>query len=135
MAAASAAVRPRAFWGWAGAVLSAVPAPGISVEELKIALDEAVTNALDRLNDGELNRVKNRMLAGLVYLKDNPFDAAYIVGSLYAVGMSKDDIENYADNIRKVDVPAVKKAAEKLLTASAAAEGTAEPLPRGEKDE
>lgn len=115
--------------------LSAVPAPGISVEELKIALDEAVANALERLNDGELNRVKNRMLAGLVYLKDNPFDAAYIVGSLYAVGMSKDDIENYADNIRKVDVPAVKKAAEKLLTASAAAEGTAEPLPRGEKDE
>ena len=115
--------------------LSAVPARGISAEELQIALDEAVANALDDLDGKKVEKIKNKMLAGLVYLKDNPFDAAYIVGSLYAIGMTKEDIENYADNIRAVTAEDIKKAAFRLLNGSAFAEGTVKPLGREGENE
>jgi len=75
------------------------------------------------------------MLAGLVYLRDNPNDAAYIVGSLYTVGMTREDIENYADNIRAVDAAAVKKAAHRIFTGSAMTEGVVEPLNGEGEDE
>lgn len=108
--------------------LSAVPAAGVSPGELQKTLDRVVNDAVSSLTDEKLEKVKNKMLAGLVYLRDNPNDAAYIVGSLYTVGMTREDIENYADNIRAVDVAAVKKAAEKILKRSAFAEGAVEPL-------
>lgn len=98
-------------------------------------LYRVVNDAVASLTDEKVEKVKNKMLAGLVYLRDNPNDAAYIVGSLYTVGMTREDVENYADNIRAVDAAAVKKAAEKILKRSAFAEGVVEPLNGEGKDE
>lgn len=80
--------------------LSAVPAAGVSPQELQKMLDRVVNDAVASLTDEKVEKVKNKMLAGLVYLRDNPNDAAYIVGSLYTRRMTREDIENYADNIR-----------------------------------
>lgn len=112
--------------------LSAMPAPGVSVDKLRQALDRAVEKAVADINEEKIEKVKNKMLAGLVYLRDNPNDAAYIVGSLYTIGMTKEDIENYADNIRKVNAEAVKQAAAQIFEKSAMTEGVVEPL-TGEK--
>lgn len=58
---------------------------------------------------------------------DNPFEAAAIVGGMAAIGMNVDDIENHADNIRKVTYQDVKDAAEKMLSSSAQINGVLSP--------
>ena len=58
---------------------------------------------------------KHRMLAGLVYLKDNPGDAAMIIGSMMSAGMPLADVEAMADSIAAVEYKDVKAAGEKLL--------------------
>lgn len=94
--------------------ISAVPAPGISGEELLAAIDDAWAEAMWELTPSELERVKTKMRAGLVYLRDNPEHAAYIAGSLAAIGMPLSEIEKQADEIDEVKVAGVKKSAEKL---------------------
>lgn len=94
--------------------ISAVPAPGISGEELLAAIDDAWAEAMRELTPSELERVKTKMRAGLVYLRDNPEHAAYIAGSLAAIGMPLSEIEKQADEIDEVKVAGVKKSAEKL---------------------
>lgn len=94
--------------------ISAVPAPGISGEELLTAIDDAWAEAMRELTPAELERVKTKMRAGLVYLRDNPEHAAYIAGSLAAIGMPLSEIEKQADEIDEVKVAGVKKSAEKL---------------------
>lgn len=108
--------------------IAAVPAKDVSVEKLKEKLDKVIKDAVSAINDEKIEQIKNKMLAGLIYLKDNPFDAANIVGSLYTVGMSKEDIENYADSIRQTTTEQVRQAAEKLLNNSSYVEGIAYPL-------
>lgn len=114
---------------------SLIPAQGVSTEELTIALDEAIANAIDNINHEKITKVKNKMLAGLIYLKDNPFDAAYIVGSLYTIGMSKEDIQNYADYINQVDAQSVRQAAQEIFTTVPMVEGVVIPQNNGEPNE
>lgn len=59
------------------------------------------------------------MLAGLVYLKDNPNDAAYIAGMLAAVDFSAEEIDNGDIHLRDVGYRDVKKAADAILQAPA----------------
>ena len=97
--------------------ISALPAPGVSLEVFEEKLNEALHDAVKQLSWEELHKVKNKILAGLVYLKDNPSDAAEIVGSLAAVGVPVDDIENYDKNIEAVKLQDITKAI-KLLQKS-----------------
>lgn len=107
--------------------ISALPAEGVSVAELNQAIDEEITKAINKLNIDKVSETKNKMLAGLVYLQDNPFEAAAIVGGMAAIGMNVEDIENHADNIRKVTYQDVKDAAKKMLSSSARINGVLSP--------
>ena len=93
----------------------AVPSAGISVEKLQEALDEALKVSVDEFNDNTLKKIKKKMRAGLIYIRDNPTSAAQIAGTLALAGMSDEEIENYADNINKVTLSEVKKAAAAIL--------------------
>ena len=64
--------------------ITAVPAEGVAPKAFEKKLDEAVAQALKEINDEELSKTKQKMLAGLVYLRDNPEDAAYIAGMMAA---------------------------------------------------
>lgn len=114
--------------------IGAVPAENVSAAELKKALDAALAQAIDDIDEQKVETIKNKMLAGLVYMKDNPNDAAYIVGMLASIGMGREEIENYAENIQKVTAAEVKQAARDLFERQPVAEGTARPL-NGESDE
>lgn len=111
--------------------ISALPAEGVSATELNQAIDEEIAKAVNNLNIDKISQTKNKMLSGLVYLQDNPFDAAGIVGGMAAIGMNIDDIEDHADNIRKVSYQEVKAAAKKLFSSSAQVNGVLRP--KGEK--
>lgn len=95
--------------------ISAVPADGVSPELLNQAIDEELKKAINALNIENINKTKHKMLAGLVYLKDNPFEAASIVGTMASIGMPLDEIEQHADKIRLVKYQGVKKSAQELF--------------------
>lgn len=113
--------------------IGALPAPNVSADTLNQAIDEEITKALEKLNLDALEQVKTRMLSGLVFLKDNPFDAAMIVGYMSASGMNLDEIENYAENIRAVRYQDVKATANRLFKKSASFRGVLSPENKGAK--
>ena len=82
-------------------------------ENMLAALEDAMAN----LTEAKLEKVKRKMLADLVYVNDNPNDAAYWVGYMMANGFSLEDVENYADKIKNVSLDGVQKAYENLLKA------------------
>lgn len=108
-------------------MLSAIPASGVGVQELNQELDRAWVEAISEINDAEINKVKRKMLAGQVYLRDNPNDAAMIVGTGAVVGMSLAEIENQAEEIEKVTAADVLKAAKRLVGSSPVVTGILNP--------
>lgn len=91
--------------------ISAVPKDGITSDELIVSINNAWAEALAELDEKELSRIKQKLLAGLVYLKDNPKDAAYIVGSMAVVGIPLEEIEKQSDKIKEVRLVDMKRAA------------------------
>lgn len=112
--------------------ISAVPADGISPEILNQAIDDELKKAVEGLNIENIDKTKHKMLSGLVYLKDNPFEAASIIGTMASIGMPLDEIEQHADKIRTVKYQDVKKSAQKLFDNSAVVTGILVPQ-KGDK--
>lgn len=75
-----------------------------------LQLDEAQQIAVDELTEEKLAQIKRKILAGLVYVNDNPADAAYWVGYMLANGFTLEDVQNYEEHIQKVTVQGVKEA-------------------------
>ena len=76
-------------------------------------------------------KVKQKMLADLVYANDNPSDAAYWVGYMLANGYNLAEVQNYAENIRKVSLEDVR-AAYKSLGQISRVEGLLLPIKKEE---
>lgn len=107
--------------------VSALPAEGVTAEELRRAVNVAVDDSLNEYNREEQDKLLNKLLSGLVYLRDNPFDAAYIIGAMESVGYPLDEIENQDKILQKISVADVKSAARRLLTEAPKVSGTLEP--------
>lgn len=107
--------------------VSAVPQADVNAEELLQALDRAWNESLNELTDEEVEKVKQKMLVGLVYLRDNPNDAAYIAGASAVIGMPWEDIEKQADEIKKVSAADVLAAAGRLVSSAPQVTGILRP--------
>ena len=94
--------------------VSVVPSEGVEPEEVLQELELAWNEALRELNTDELELTKQKMLAGLIYLKDNPDNAAYIIGSMIVSGANLQEVEEYENELRKVRYTDVKKIADIL---------------------
>lgn len=110
--------------------LSAVPAQGVPMVSLMIALREARAQALKNLTAEKLEKVKKKMVADLVFANDNPEDAAYWLGYMLINGFSLEEAQNYADKIKAVTLDGVLKAAREVFLAAPVVEGIL--LPEGE---
>ena len=77
-------------------------------------LDKAWKYSVNRLNENELEKVKQKMLVDLVYLQDNPSSMAALVGSLAASGLDVKTLNNYAQSIKEVSLNDVREAADYL---------------------
>lgn len=73
-------------------------------------LNDSMAQAMNNLTTDELEKVKRKMTADLVYINDNPEDAAYWVGYALAVGFSLEDIEHFVEGIKNVTLEGVHKA-------------------------
>lgn len=82
--------------------VSMVPVGGLDADEAIKILENAWDEAIKELDTDEVEKIKHKLLAGLVYLRDNPEDAAYIVGAMACAGAGLDDIENQEQLLRQV---------------------------------
>ena len=110
--------------------VSAVPAPGVGAKELLKAMNKAWEEAVAEFDDAAAQRVKKKMLAGLVYLQDNPEEAAYVAGSLASAGLPLAEIELQDERIRAVSGEQVLAAARRLREKAPSVVGILKPEER-----
>ena len=88
--------------------------PDIAAKELKQALQQAQK----ALSSEQLEQIKRKISANLVYLNDNPQTAANWIGYMLSMGFELSDVQNYEDNIKSVSLKDVQKVLSELLQAS-----------------
>ncbi|MFI3240962.1 MAG: pitrilysin family protein [Alphaproteobacteria bacterium] len=81
----------------------------------KFDINKLIQEALDNLDEKQLENTKKKMTASFVFLKDNPSDEAYILGALASSGMSLEEIENYEQTINNVTLDDIKEVVTKML--------------------
>jgi len=86
-------------------------------EEAVERLQKAIKKAMAGLTEEKLSQIKRKMLADLVFINDNPQDAAGWVGAMLAVGLTLQDALNYENNIQAVTIQGIKEAFDGLQKA------------------
>lgn len=113
--------------------LSAVPSPGKTAAETEDLLQTALNEALKSLNKDKLEKEKHKMTSGLVYICDNPEDAAMLVGQMAALGFNLNEINNYEKNIKNVTLGDIKEAVSDMLSSSTSITGYLLPAAKEDK--
>jgi zinc protease len=95
----------------------AVPAEGVSLEQLEAALDKALARApSEALSADAIERAKTRLVAETVYSSDSQTSLARIYGSALAIGESIEDVRRWPVDIEAVSQERLKAACERWLT-------------------
>ena len=92
-------------------VFSSVPV-GVLDESFEKFVDKAWNYAIKKLDEKELEKTKKKMLADLIYMKDNPSVLAQTAGWIAASGVDIVELQNYEDNIGSVSLNEVKEVAD-----------------------
>ena len=95
--------------------LSMLPAPETTVQQAENVINSLVAEALNALTDERLQAEKQKLTAGLVYIRDNPEDAAMLAGQMAALDLELDKIEAYEDSINAITLDDVKAAVNAML--------------------
>lgn len=98
--------------------LSMLPAPETTVQQAENVINSLVAEALNALTDERLQTEKQKLTAGLVYIRDNPEDAAMLAGQMAAADIELDKIEAYEDSINAVTNEDIKTAVNAMLSDS-----------------
>lgn len=87
-----------------GAVMFyAVPASDdMGAEEIASLLKQTVGEGVKQLTIEKLDKIKNKVLSGTVYMQENPESAARFVGDMLLLGYSADEIMAYDEAIKNV---------------------------------
>ena len=97
-------------------VFYASPKPGAKLDAIAIDIEKELKKLIeDGLMDGELTRVKKRMLADAVYVRDNLKSSAWALGGALAAGHKISDVEEWPNNIKNVSEADVISAAKQIL--------------------
>ncbi|MBR1601768.1 MAG: insulinase family protein [Alphaproteobacteria bacterium] len=86
-------------------------------EEVIASLREAADKAVKNMDEKRLTQIKRKMSADLVFVNDNPKDAANWIGAMLASGFSLEEVQNYESNLNAVSLKGVKDAYESLKSA------------------
>lgn len=98
--------------------ISALPEQNQNVNLFVQQVEDTIKKSVLSISEKDVETAKKKMLAGLIYIKDNPNDAAYIVGAMTAIGMNVDEIADYDEKIKAVSFDDVKSVASELLNES-----------------
>ena len=96
-------------------IFYASPKPDIDLDviagEIKTELEKFITNGFAK---GELERVKKRMLAEAIYVRDSLKSGAWAIGGALGAGHGLDSVEQWPDYIKNVSEEDVIAAAKKI---------------------
>ena len=95
--------------------LYAVPAPGVSLDQLDAAVEAVVSRVADvGFDEAALARAKTRLIAESIYARDSQMTLANWYGASLTTGLSLQDIAAWPDRIDAVTAEDVRKAARHL---------------------
>ncbi len=86
-------------------------------------INDGINEALLKLDEAELNKIKNANLSSMIYLQENPETSANFVGGLLLSGYSVDEIENFDEFIKSVSVDDLLNVWEKIKRAKVKVNG------------
>ena len=110
----------------------AVPRPGVRLEEIEKAVDDAIKGYASASPDqGEFSRAKTQLVASATYRRDSQYEMAAAYGQALAIGLTVDDVEQWPDRIKAVPPGAVRDAAAKELNRREAVTAYLTPAPAG----
>jgi len=93
-------------------ILFAQPRPGVSLETLERAMDQALGGVLSAPPSGpDLERAKTQLVASALYRRDSQSELAQAYGQALMVGLTADDVNAWPGRIRAVNGEAVRAAA------------------------
>lgn len=85
------------------AVLSASPAPGVSMDDLETAVMAQVQKVLDEgFTDEEVVRARNKLAATAIYARDSQSTMANVFGSTLALGGTVEDVLSYPERMKSI---------------------------------
>ncbi|MBI1214726.1 MAG: insulinase family protein [Alphaproteobacteria bacterium] len=94
----------------------ASPAPGVSVDKLRAAIDDEIAKIADKGVTGEeLKTSQKRALAGFTYYRDSLQGPGTLFGRALCDGFSTDYIEDTPERLQKLTVKDVAEAAKALF--------------------
>lgn len=115
-------------------MLDGTPANGSKIKDLEQALMAQVEKLKTELvSESELKRVKAQVLADDVYGRDSVFYQAMRIGMMETIGLDYRIMDDYVDNIKKVNAEQLRKVARKYLVASNRTTTVLEPMPMSSK--
>ena len=85
-----------------------------SIEDIEKIFTKALGEALAKLDEKELNKIKNSTLNDMIYMQENAESSANFVGGLLLSGYSVDEIENFDDLILSITIDDLLNAWEKI---------------------
>lgn len=94
----------------------AVPAEGVSLEQLEEHVDRALRSAGEALSPEAIERAKTRLVAETIYSTDSQSSLARIYGSALAIGETVDEIRRWPTDIEGVSRERLAAVAERYLT-------------------
>ena len=117
-------------------VISATPAKGVSTQKLQeLIIAEIETLKTELVNENELKRVKAQVIAGEVYERDSIEHMATLLGSLDAVGLGHNYIDQFVPGVLAVTAQQIQDVAKKYLIENNLTVAELIPLPLDEKQE
>ena len=104
--------------------LYALPAPGVTLDDLEKAVDRVIAQFLvEGVDEATLERAKTRLIADAIYAQDSQAMLARWYGASLSTGLSIEDVKQWPARIEAVDAAAVLAAAKKHLDARKAVSG------------
>lgn len=96
--------------------IDAIPAPGISLEELETALDRTLANLLAQpLDAAAITRAKTLLVADITFAQDGLESLANVMAGLYAIGRDEQFFYGWSEAVEAVTPEAAREAARSVL--------------------
>jgi len=109
------------------------PRPGVTLAETEQSVEALLAEVMRTgLETDEVERAKERIIAGAVYARDSLGGGARALGAALAIGLKVDDVEEWPERIRAVTIDDVNAALRAVIDPDRSV--TAELLPAGAED-
>jgi zinc protease len=97
-------------------MVSAIPQPGVTLEELAAGFDRVISDLADEgPTTEELERARNSLIASSIYAQDSQASLARIYGTALTTGSTVADVNGWLDRIRSVTKEDVARVAGRYL--------------------